>query len=155
MSCLILAVANGGDDVGVGRTAAYVAAHALADFSVAERNFGGGHVGADMTWPARRMFLEHGRRRANLAGCAVATLKTVMTQKGRLHGAQIPGHAEALDGDDVVVLVHDRQRQTGIDASTVDKHRAGSALTVIAALLRAGKRQMFAQGIKHRGPRVE
>lgn len=42
----------------------------------------------------------------------------------------------------------DRQRQTGIDRLTVDQHRAGAALAMVAALLCSGELQPIAQGIE-------
>ena len=42
--------------------------------------------------------------------------------------------------------------EAGIDAPPVDQHRAGAALAVVAALLRAGQVEMVAQGIEQGGP---
>src|SRR5258708_2261568 len=60
-----------------------------------------------------------------------------------------------LDGRDGLSVMHHGQRQAGVDTASFDQHRAGTALTVIATLLRARHRQMLAQGIQQRGPWIE
>jgi hypothetical protein len=51
--------------------------------------------------------------------------------------------------------MHHRQSQAGIDAPAVNDHRAGAALPVVAALLRAGKLQPLAQRVEQGRARVE
>ena len=51
--------------------------------------------------------------------------------------------------------MHHRQRQTAIDALAIDDDRADAALSLVAALLRAGQRAMLAQRVEQRGPRIE
>jgi len=51
--------------------------------------------------------------------------------------------------------MHDRERQTTIDALSIDDDRAGAALPLVAALLRAGQPEMLAQRIEQSGARVE
>ena len=60
---------------------------------------------------------------------------------------------QALDGGDLGAVLHDRERQAGIDPPPVDQHRAGAALAVIAALLGAGQVEMVAQRVEQRRPR--
>jgi len=45
----------------------------------------------------------------------------------------------ALDRGDFIALVHHGQAQTGADAPALDVDRARGALSVVAALLRAGQ----------------
>ena len=52
-------------------------------------------------------------------------------------------------------LMHDRQCQARIDAAAIDQHRASSALTVVASLLRTGQLQVLSQSIKQRRSSVE
>ena len=90
-----------------------------------------GHAGLDLG--------EHADRRADLARRAVAALEAVVLDERRLQRVQVVRRAQPLDGDDLVALVHDRERQAGVDAPAVDQHRAGAALAVVAALLGAGE----------------
>ena len=50
-------------------------------------------------------------------------------------------------------VLHDGERQARIDPPAVDQHRAGAALAVIAALLRAGQVEMVAQRVEQGRPR--
>ncbi|GJE44725.1 hypothetical protein AEGHOMDF_3915 [Methylobacterium soli] len=68
---------------------------------------------------------------------------------------QVVRLAEPLDGGDLRALMHHGERQAGIDAPPVHDHRAGPALTVVAALLRAGQVQVLARGVEERGAGVE
>jgi hypothetical protein len=60
------------------------------------------------------------------------------------------GAVAALEG-----VQPDRQGQAGIDPAAVDKDGAGPAGTGVAALLRAGQPQVFAQQVQQRGPVVD
>ena len=60
---------------------------------------------------------------------------------------------EAFDGGDLRAVLHDRERQAGIDAPAVNQHGAGAALAVIAALFCAGEVEMIAQCVEQRRPR--
>ena len=48
-----------------------------------------------------------------------------------------------------------RQRQARQHAAALDQDGAGAALAVVAALLGAGKTDMLAQGVEHRGARID
>src|SRR3954469_7277701 len=91
--------------------------------------------------------VEHGDRRADLARRAVAALVPVVPDEGRLHWMQVARLPQALDGRDLVALMHDAQGQAGIQPSPVHDDGAGAALAVVAALLAARELQMLAQGI--------
>ena len=88
-------------------------------------------------------------------GRAVAALIAVVLHEGGLHRMQVVRRAQALDGGDLVALVHHRERQAGVDPPAVDDHRAGAALAVVAALLGAGEMQVLAQRIEQRGAGVD
>ena len=77
-----------------------------------------------------------------------------MLDQGGLHWVQVVGCTQALDGRDVGAFMHDRERQTRVDAPSLDDHRAGAALTVIAALFAACQMQMLAQRVEQRGSRI-
>src|SRR5687768_5959174 len=93
------------DDVRIGAAAAEIAAHPLAYFFSAEPWLGV-EIRADMARNARFDLVEHGHRRADLAGRAIAALIAVMLHESRLHRMQSLGRAEPLDRGDAVALVH-------------------------------------------------
>ena len=143
------------DDVRIGAAAAQVAAHALADFVVAEPGGAGAHVGRRRADLAGAVLVEQGDRRADLPRRAVAALEGVVLDERGLHRVQRLGRAEALDGGDVDAFLHHRERQAGVDAAAVDEHGAGAALAAVAALLGAGQAGVFAQRIEQRDARLE
>ena len=99
--------------------------------------------------------VEHRDRGADLAGCAVAALEAIVFDERGLHGMHLVGRAETFDGRDAVAFVHHREREAGVDAASVDDHRAGATLAVIATFLGAGEVQVVAQRVEQRGARVE
>src|SRR3954453_16525867 len=88
--------------------------------------------------------VEHGHGRTDLSRRAVAALKTIMLDEGGLHWMQMIGGAEPFDGRDLVALMHDREREAGINPPPAGNDRAGATLAVIAAFFAAGQAQMFA-----------
>ena len=62
---------------------------------------------------------------------------------------------ETLDGGEVVALVRDGERQAGFSAAAVDEDRAGTALAVIAALLRSREPEVLAQEVEQGDAGVE
>src|SRR4051812_31063873 len=100
-----------------------------------------------MAWDACFDFSQHRHRRADLAGGAIATLETIVFNKGGLHGVQLVWRAESFNGGDGVTLVHDCESQAGIDSSPASDHCACAALALIAPLFRACEVQVLAQGI--------
>src|SRR5215208_7386882 len=58
-----------------------------------------------------------------------------------------------LDGGDLGAVLHDDERQARYHPASVDEHRAGAALAVIAALLGAGQVEAVPQGIEQGRPR--
>ena len=61
------------------------------------------------------------------------------------------GQADALDRRDGATLILDRERKAGNDALALDQHRAGTARSLVAALLGTGQSEMLAQQIEKRG----
>jgi hypothetical protein len=130
--CFFQGLPDSGNDVRVSATAADVAGHGFTDLL----------IGFGMT------FVDQADCRTDLPGSAVATLESVVFDKCRLHRMELACRRQTFDGGDLIVLVHDGQRETGIDALAVDKDGAGAALAVIAALLGSGEADVFAQGIE-------
>jgi hypothetical protein len=114
-----------------------------------------GEIAGQVARHARRDLVQHDHRRADLAGRAVAALKRVVRDEGRLHRVEVVGPAEPLDRRDRVALVHGGETQAGVNAHAVHQHRAGAAMAVVAALLGAGEMQVLAQSVEQRDARVE
>ena len=53
---------------------------------------------------------------------------------------------------DLAVLVHDDQREAGVNPLAIHEHGAGAAQVVVVAFLGTGKVEVFAQGIEQGGP---
>src|SRR6267142_1922170 len=146
--------ADGGDDVGVSGAAANIAAHAFGDFGIGEGRHGG-DIHRRPAWPARLVLGDECDSRADLAGRAVPALESVMTDERGLHRMERAVLCQAFDGGDLVAVMHHRERQAALDALAVHEDGAGAALSLVAALLRAGQRDMLAQRIEQRGTRIE
>jgi hypothetical protein len=78
-----------------------------------------------------------------------------MLDEGCLQRVQIVAFGKTFDGGDGVSVMHHRERQAGVDAAPLDQHRAGAALTVIAAFLGARQREMLTQRIEQCGAGVQ
>jgi len=117
---------DGRHDVGIRAAPADIAAHELADFigiaSLALGDQAGGGT--------------------NLARGAIAALEGIVLDEGLLQWMHRASLRQALDRRDVRAVLHHRQGEAGIDSSAIDQNRAGPALAVIAALLRAGEIEM-------------
>src|SRR5215469_16049653 len=108
-----------------------------------------------MAWPACPVLGEHRYGGADLAGRAIPTLQAIMAHERGLHRMESVLLGQALDGGDLVTIMHHRERQAAIDALSVDDDRAGAALSLVAALLRAGQPEILAQRIEQRRTRIE
>ncbi len=64
---------------------------------------------------------------------------------------QIVRRTQPFDGRDFGILMHDCQRQAGVEPAAIHQHGTGAALPVIAAFFRAGKLQVFPQRIQQGG----
>src|SRR5262245_3338727 len=109
---------DGGDDVRVSAAAADVAAHLLPHLVVAPG-------------PA---LVEQRDRAHDLSRGAVAALERIVGDERGLHRVEFVAPGETLDGRDLGALGGDREGQARVDRATVDQHRAGAALAVIATL---------------------
>src|SRR3982750_1041012 len=148
---------DGSNDSDISATATQIAAHPLAYFIVSQlraacelRDVG--------RYRARRTglpFLEQGNCGTDLPGGAVTALKTVMLKEGGLHGMQLRLAGQALNGGDVITIMHRGQAETGVDALAVDQDGAGSTLAVIAPLLRASHTQVVTQEVEQRYPGID
>src|SRR3546814_3193894 len=141
-------------DVRIGAAAADVAAHPFSDFGGVQIGCGI-EIAAHMAGHARLDLVKHRHGRAYLTGRAIAALKCIMPDKGRLHGMKILRRPQTSDRGDAVVPVHDGQSEAGIDPPAIANHGTGTALAMIATLLGPGKLQMFAPGFTHSGTRIE
>ena len=70
-----------------------------------------------------------------------------------LHGVE-PGVREPLDRHHLRAGDGDRQQEAAQHPVTVHEDRAGAALAVIAATLRAGQTELLAECLEQRAPRV-
>ena len=82
-------------------------------------------------------------------------MEAIAQNEGGLHRVQGVRRTQAFDRHDLVVGVHDGERQARVDAPAVDQHRAGTALPMIAALFSAREMEMLAQRVEQRCTRVQ
>ena len=78
---------------------------------------------------------------------AVAALQSVLLPEAFLQWVQLIALGQAFDRHDFGAVRLDREDRAGFGASAVDEHRAGAALTRIAADVRAGEVEVFAQEV--------
>ena len=83
--------------------------------------------------------------------CAESTLECVALPHRLLDEPQFITVAQRLDGLDVRSLRLHRQHQAGPDGLTVDRHRARTTHTVLAAEMRAGEPEVIAQQLSQAG----
>src|SRR4051794_30395510 len=83
--------------------AAQIAAHALAQFVMAERETVRRKIAGDVARHTGACFGDHRNRRANLAGRTVAALEAVMLDKRLLERMEVGSRADPLDGGDLLV----------------------------------------------------
>src|SRR5688572_2443291 len=145
---------DGLENIGVRAAAADVAAHPFTHFLLRPSRRGG-EVGGGMAGYARLDFLQHCRRRADLAWRAIATLVTVAFDEGSLQRMELPGRAEPFDRGDGRPGLHDCEREAGVDPPSADEDGARAALAMIAPLLASGQVKMLAQRVEQRGPRID
>src|SRR6185312_13679834 len=97
-----------GDDVGVGATAADVAAHPLSD----------------LRRRTRVLLVDTPDAGDDLTRRAVSALEGVLVDEGLLEWVQPAVLGEAFDGGDLGAVVHDRQGQAGVHPPAVEQNRA-------------------------------
>jgi hypothetical protein len=77
-----------------------------------------------------------------------------MGDEGRLHRMDDFALRQTLYRQHVGAVVADRQRQTGVDAASVEQDRARTALAAVAPFLSASQVQVLAQQVEKRDPQV-
>src|SRR5262249_56743300 len=102
---------------------------------------------------ARLALGDQARGGTDLAGGAVSTLEGVMLDEGLLQGMKCASLRQALDRRELCAILHDREREAGVDAPAVEQNGTGAALAVVAALFGPGEVEIEAQRIQQRGPR--
>ena len=141
-------------DVDVGAAAAEVAAHALADLGAGRARHAA--IVRDGARPAGARPRQHAHRRADLARRAVAALERIVLDERLLQRMQLvarrPDPRSVTTSAPSCATASARQRCV---AAAVDQHRAGTALAVVAALLRAGQPELLAQEVEQRRARVD
>src|SRR3982074_848703 len=147
-------ITDGGNNVGINGAPADIAAPPLRDLHIGE-NWRGRDVRRRIAWPTCLVFSQQRDRRANLTGGAIPTLQSIMANKCGLHWVQIAVFFQTLDGRYLVARMHHGERQTAVDALSIDDHRAGATLSLAAALLRTGQPEMLTQRIEQRYTRIE
>ena len=103
----------------------------------------------------RLYFFQNGDGGTDLPRRAVATLETIVLDERRLHGVQIARLTKTFDGGDFVTFMHDRKRQTGIDATTIDHDSTCTALAMVASLFGSGEMQVLPESVKEGGTVIE
>ena len=78
-----------------------------------------------------------------------------MLDERGLHWMKLFAIGQAFDRGDLIAFMHDRESETGIDASSVYQNRARATLAVIAAFFRTGEMQSLTQGVEQRHPRID
>jgi len=82
-------------------------------------------------------------------------LQTVIVLERLLHRMQLAALGEALDGRDMRAVAGDGERRAGFDRAAVDMNDAGAALRRVAADMRAGEAQVFAQVLSQQGAGID
>jgi hypothetical protein len=101
------------------------------------------------------VLLDHREGRTDLAGRAVAALVAVEVEEGLLHGMQPLTVRHPFDGGDLASLGGDGELQTGDGPASVEQHRAGAALALIAAFLGTGEIETLTQRVEQGGATVD
>src|SRR5467141_285218 len=88
-------------------------------------------------------------------GRAVAALRRAQIGECLLQRMQLPALRHALDRAHPVAGARQAEHQAGKDRRSIQQHRAGAAFPQLAAVLRAGESQIFAQHFEQRLVRRE
>jgi hypothetical protein len=130
-------VLDGIDDIGIGAAATDIAAHVFTNF-LAAYGFA---------------FIKQTLGGTDLPGRAVAALETIMANESLLQWMKPAiGFGHSFDRGDIRTIQTDGKFQATIDTPAIDENRAGTALAVIAAFLRARKRQPVTQEVEQGSP---
>src|SRR4029450_288779 len=88
------------------------------------------------------------------ARSAVAALEAVVDDERPLHRMKLPVRGEPRGRDDLGAVVGNSERETPVDPPAVEQDRAGTALPVVAALLRTGDAAALAHGAEQPRPGI-
>ena len=139
-----MSLADGGDNTGISAAAADVATHPFANFTIGEFALMDAlQVWCDEAGRATFGFVEQRDCGDDLAGCAVAALESIVVEERLLYGMQPALARNAFDGGNTLLVASNGEGQAAVDAASIQQYRACAALAMVAALLRAGKAQMF------------
>jgi hypothetical protein len=138
------------DDISIGSAAAEVAAHALTNLIVTERDMLSVQIYAHRTRPAGLDLAQHTDGRADLPRCTVAALEGVVFDKRSLQWVQILIIGESLDRDDLGTLMRDGESEATVYPPAIKQNGTGTALPMVAAFLGTGESEMLAQRIQER-----
>src|SRR3569832_266860 len=133
---LLQHICDGVGNVRVGTAAADVAAHLLTDLCARFR----------MT------FRNETGRRAELARRAIAALEGITLDESGLQWMQFAIRSKTLDGRNLRAVLGDGEDEATIYPFSIDQHRAGAALSLVASFLGARKLQLLTQQIEKGDP---
>ena len=136
LSCGVL---NGVDDVLIAGAAAEIAGNAFADLAL------GG----------RRVVVEQVDAGHDHAGRAESALQAVLLPEALLQRVQFAVRGQPLDGRHLAAVGLHRKHRAGLRAAAVDEHGARAALARVAADVRAGQVQLFAQEVHEQRARFD
>ena len=143
LACLSAAVfrgvLNGVDDVLIAGAAAEVAGDAVANLLLARR----------------RIVLQQVDRRHDHARRAVAALQAVLFPEALLHRMQLAFRRQPFDRHHRRAVGLHREDRARLRAAAVDEHGARAALAGVAADMRAGEIEMFAQEVHEQRARFD
>jgi hypothetical protein len=92
--------------------------------------------------------IQHCPGRTYLTRGTVTALIAIVLHKSLLHRMQLLRSAQAFDGRHICAIVHNRERQAGVNAPSIDYRGARTALSVVASLLGARHSEMIPQQIE-------
>ena len=113
------------------------------------------HGGAHIVIAGANWLVHERCGRHDLPRSTVAALHSVMVEKCLLHGMQLSVMLQPFNRRDLVILVHYRESEAGIQPAAVHMNSACAALSVVTALLRAEEVQVLAQRIQKGHPRLQ
>src|SRR5437868_5106878 len=113
------------------------------------------YIGTYRTWPASLDFAQHTDSRADLPWGAVATLEGVVLDERALQWMQVPIFGKPLDCDDFRILMRDGEGETTVCSPTIKQDGTGTALSVVAAFLWAGKPKVFTKYVQEGGSGID
>src|SRR5260221_10830908 len=78
-----------------------------------------------------------------------------MPDKGLLHGMQLLTMSQPFNSKHIILIVNDGQAQARVNPPSIDLHRTGAALTMIATFLCASETNTLPDDIQKGGPWID